>query len=56
MERLPAGFAVPLNVEIKTGRTWAECKRALVAEHSEAHKGRNVTAGPVEKKSWERKT
>jgi DNA polymerase-1 len=26
METAPAGFAVPLNVEIKTGRTWAECK------------------------------
>jgi hypothetical protein len=34
MESLPAGFAVPLKVEIKTGRTWAECKlgRQLVAD------------------------
>ena len=26
METLPAGFTVPLKVEVKTGRTWAECK------------------------------
>jgi len=26
METPPAGFSVPLKVEIKTGRTWAECK------------------------------
>jgi DNA polymerase-1 len=26
MEARPAGFTVPLNVEPKTGRTWAECK------------------------------
>jgi hypothetical protein len=24
--KLPAGFAVPLNVEIKAGGTWAECE------------------------------
>ncbi len=26
MESTPTSFAVPLKVEIKTGRTWAECK------------------------------
>jgi DNA polymerase-1 len=26
MEAVPASFSVPLKVEIKTGRTWAECK------------------------------
>jgi DNA polymerase-1 len=26
MEAVPAGFSVPLKVDIKTGRTWAECK------------------------------
>lgn len=26
MEAAPAGFTVPLKVEIRTGRTWAECK------------------------------
>jgi len=26
METVPAGFAVPLKVEIRTGRTWADCK------------------------------
>jgi DNA polymerase I-like protein with 3'-5' exonuclease and polymerase domains len=26
MESLPAGFSVPLKVEVTTGRTWAECK------------------------------
>jgi len=26
MESVPKGFTVPLKVEIKTGRTWAECK------------------------------
>jgi hypothetical protein len=26
MESLPAGFSVPLNVEVKAGRTWADCK------------------------------
>ena len=26
MESTPAGFSVPLKVEVKTGRTWAECK------------------------------
>ncbi len=26
METLPAGFTVPLTVEVKTGRTWADCK------------------------------
>ena len=26
MESTPAGFAVPLKVEVKAGRTWAECK------------------------------
>ena len=25
METLPAGFTVPLKVEVKAGRTWAEC-------------------------------
>ncbi len=28
METVPAGFAVPLKVDIKTARTWADCKRA----------------------------
>ncbi len=26
MEMLPEGFPVPLKVEVKSGRTWAECK------------------------------
>jgi len=26
METLPDGFAVPLKVDIKTGRTWADYK------------------------------
>ena len=26
MEAVPAGFSVPLKVEIKPGRTWADCK------------------------------
>ena len=26
MESTPAGFSVPLKIEVKTGRTWAECK------------------------------
>jgi DNA polymerase-1 len=26
MEAVPAGFVVPLRVEVKTGRTWADCK------------------------------
>ena len=26
METPPAGFSVPLKVEVKTGRTWAGCK------------------------------
>ena len=26
MESRPAGFSVPLKVEVKTGRTWADCK------------------------------
>ena len=26
MERTPAGFTVPLKVEIKAGGTWAECR------------------------------
>ena len=26
METLPAGFTVPLKVDLGTGRTWAECK------------------------------
>ena len=26
MEAVPAGFAVPLKIDIKTGRTWADCK------------------------------
>ena len=26
MESMPAGFSVPLKVEVKAGRTWAECK------------------------------
>ncbi len=26
METAPADFTVPLKVEVKTGRTWAECK------------------------------
>ncbi len=26
METTPAGFSVPLKVEVKTGRTWADCK------------------------------
>jgi DNA polymerase I-like protein with 3'-5' exonuclease and polymerase domains len=26
MESVPAGFTVPLKVEVKAGRTWAECK------------------------------
>ncbi len=26
MESVPAGFSVPLRVEIKMRRTWAECK------------------------------
>ncbi|MGO9109135.1 MAG: DNA polymerase [Thermoguttaceae bacterium] len=27
METAPAGFTVPLKIEIKTGRTWAGCKQ-----------------------------
>ena len=26
MEAAPAGFSVPLKVEVKAGRTWADCK------------------------------
>ena len=26
MEAVPAGFTVPLKIDIKTGRTWADCK------------------------------
>jgi hypothetical protein len=26
LESTPAGFTVPLKVEVKTGRTWADCK------------------------------
>ncbi len=26
VESMPAGFTVPLKVEVKAGRTWAECK------------------------------
>jgi len=26
MEAMPTGFAVPLKVELKIGRTWADCK------------------------------
>jgi hypothetical protein len=26
MESVPAGFAVPLRVEVKAGKSWAECK------------------------------
>jgi hypothetical protein len=26
MESVPDGFSVPLKVEVKVGRTWAECK------------------------------
>ena len=26
METIPTGFSVPLKVEVKTGRTWADCK------------------------------
>jgi len=26
MEAMPAGFSVPLKVDVKVGRTWAECK------------------------------
>ena len=26
METVPPGFTVPLKVEVKMGRTWAECK------------------------------
>ena len=26
MEAVPAGFAAPLKVEVKSGRTWADCK------------------------------
>ncbi len=26
MESAPAAFTVPLKVDIKTGRTWADCK------------------------------
>jgi len=26
METLPKGFTVPLKVDIKIGRTWADCK------------------------------
>ena len=26
METLPDGFSVPLKIEVKTGRTWAECR------------------------------
>jgi len=26
MESTPTGFSVPLKVEVKTGRTWADCK------------------------------
>ncbi len=26
MEDAPAGFGVPLKIEIRTARTWAECK------------------------------
>jgi DNA polymerase I-like protein with 3'-5' exonuclease and polymerase domains len=26
LEATPAGFTVPLKVNIKTGRTWADCK------------------------------
>jgi DNA polymerase I-like protein with 3'-5' exonuclease and polymerase domains len=26
MESMPDGFSVPLKVEVKMGRTWAECK------------------------------
>jgi len=26
MKNTPAGFAVPLKVDIKIGRTWADCK------------------------------
>jgi DNA polymerase I-like protein with 3'-5' exonuclease and polymerase domains len=26
MQFVPAGFKVPLKVDIKTGRTWADCK------------------------------
>ncbi len=26
MEAVPEGFSVPLKVDIKMGRTWAECR------------------------------
>jgi DNA polymerase I-like protein with 3'-5' exonuclease and polymerase domains len=26
MESVPEGFSVPLKIEIKAGRRWAECK------------------------------
>jgi DNA polymerase I-like protein with 3'-5' exonuclease and polymerase domains len=26
MEAVPEGFSVSLKVEVKTGRTWADCK------------------------------
>ncbi len=26
MEAAPAGFTVPLKIEIQTGKTWADCK------------------------------
>ena len=34
METPPPGFAVPLRVDVSTGRTWAECKcRSQTREH-----------------------
>jgi len=34
METSPPGFAVPLRVDVSTGRTWAECKcRSQTREH-----------------------
>jgi DNA polymerase-1 len=29
MEAVPEGFAMPLKVDIKTGRTWADCKETV---------------------------
>ena len=26
MEAVPEGFSVPLKVDVKAGRTWADCK------------------------------
>jgi hypothetical protein len=41
LEAVPAGFTVPLKVEVKTGRTWADCKQGTAINSLQTHFARS---------------